>query len=386
MTSRWIILAALTAARVGMGFQFQAVACVAPFLAPDLGLDKTQLGLLIGLYLLPGIAIAVPGGLLGARFGDKQVTLIGLLLMVAGGIGLAYAGSFAEASAARVVSGAGAVALNVLLTKMVADWFEGPDRLLAMSVLINAWPIGIALALLVLGPLAQVQGWGAAMGATAALALAGFALVMVLYRAPAGRSQAAVGLGLGLGALSMREWRLLVIAALPWLLFNAAYQIQVSFLPAFFLERGSTVAGAGATAALNTLLVIVSVQAGGLLLKHLRKPDVLCHAAMLGWSITVALLIYGVSPLACIVLGGLLSGLPAGLFVSLGAEVLRAEVRAAGMGVFYTVYYVGCAILPAVAGALYDATAHADATLWLAVACALACMPALVLLRTLQRR
>ena len=384
MTSRWTILAALTAARVGMGFQFQSVACVAPFLAPELGLDKTQLGLLIGLYLLPGIAIALPGGLLGARFGDKRVTLIGLLLMAAGGIGLAFSGSFAEASAARVVSGAGAVALNVLLTKMVADWFEGPDRLLAMSVLINAWPIGIALALFLLGPLAQGHGWGAAIVSTAALALVGFALVAAIYRPPAAVAQAPIGLGLG--ALSAREWRLLLIAALPWMLFNAAYQILVSFLPAFFLERGSSVAGAGATAALNTLLVIATVQVGGLLLKRLGRPDVLCHAAMVAWGITVAMLIYGVNPLACIVLGGLVVGLPAGLFVSLGTEVLRAEVRASGMGVFYTVYYLGCAILPAAAGALYDATGRADATLWLAVACALACMPALVLLRVAMRR
>ena len=39
MAGRWQILAALTAARVGMGFQFQAIACAAPFLAPDLGLE-----------------------------------------------------------------------------------------------------------------------------------------------------------------------------------------------------------------------------------------------------------------------------------------------------------------------------------------------------------
>ena len=384
MTQRWKILAALTAARTAMGFQFQAIAAGAPFLAPELGLDKTQLGWLIGLYLLPGIVIALPGGLLGARFGDRRVTLIGLALMAAGGLWLAHSRSFAEASAARMLAGAGAVVMNVLLTKMVADWFEGRDRLLAMSVLINAWPIGIGLALLLVGPMAQAQGWPATMLLTAGFAVAGFVLVAAVYRAPPVLQQAAAGLGLS--ALSAREWLLLLVASLPWMSFNAAYQILVSFLPAFFLERGSSVAAAGATAALNTVLVIVSVQGGGLLLKRMQRPDLLCHAALIGWSVTVALLINSADALLWIVLGGLVVGLPAGLFVSLGAEVLRPEVRAAGMGVFYTVYYFGCALFPAAAGALYDATGRASSTLWLAVGCALACIPALLLLRALTRR
>lgn len=258
--------------------------------------------------------------------------------MAAGGLWLAHSRSFAEAGAARMLAGAGAVVLNVLLTKMVADWFEGRDRLFAMSILVNAWPIGIGLALLLIG------------------------------------------------ALSAREWRLLLVASIPWMSFNAAYQILVSFLPAFFLERGLSIAASGATAALNTVLIIVSVQAGGVLLKRMPRPDVLCHAALIGWSVTVAFLINSADPLPWIVLGGLVVGLPAGLFVSLAAEVLRAEMRAAGMGVFYTVYYLGCAIFPAAAGALYDASGRAAATLWLAVGCALACIPALLLLRALTRR
>ena len=70
--------------------------------------------------------------------------------MAIGGAGLALADSFVAANAARFVSGIGAVILNVLMTKMVTDLFDGRERLLAMSVLINAWPIGIGIALLVI--------------------------------------------------------------------------------------------------------------------------------------------------------------------------------------------------------------------------------------------
>nr|WP_329688430.1 hypothetical protein [Caldimonas sp.] len=39
------------------------------------------------------------------------------------------------------------------------------------------------------------------------------------------------------------------------------------------------------------------------------------------------------------------------------------------MGVFYTVYYLGCAVLPMLAGALYDAFGG-KAALWMAAAVA----------------
>src|SRR6185503_16228959 len=78
MANRWGILAALSFARVGMGFQFQTVAATAPLLSDRLGFDRAQIGWLIGLYLLPGVLVALPGGMLGARFGDKRMALIGL--------------------------------------------------------------------------------------------------------------------------------------------------------------------------------------------------------------------------------------------------------------------------------------------------------------------
>lgn len=385
MGQRWRILAALTFARASMGYQFQSVASVAPFVTADLGLDKTQLGWLIGLYLLPGIVFALPGGFLGARYGDKRLTLVGLGLMAGGGLWLALAGSFAEANVARLVSGVGAVIINVLFTKMVADWFDGKDRLLAMSFLVNAWPIGIGLALLVISMLGEAADWHWALGSVAVFAVCGFAAVLAVYRAPDGMTQTAAAPP-SLRMLDADEWRLLMIASMPWLLFNAAYQILVSFLPSFFLETGLGISRSGATAALNTVLIVVSVQLGGFVLKRSARPDVVCSAAIIAWCVTLVLLTQSSSPLIWIVLGGLVAGLPAGAFVSLPAEFLRAETRGVGMGVFYTVYYLGCALLPSVAGALYDVSGSARVTLWMAAALALACIPALLLFRVAMRR
>ena len=58
MRERWLILTVLTFARTVMGFQFQSVAAVSPFLLDQFQLSYAALGSLIGLYLLPGVAVA----------------------------------------------------------------------------------------------------------------------------------------------------------------------------------------------------------------------------------------------------------------------------------------------------------------------------------------
>jgi predicted MFS family arabinose efflux permease len=369
MSPRWQALLALTLARAAMGFQFQSVAAVAPLMAESLGLDKAQLGWLIGLYLLPGVAFALPGGLLGRRFGDKRLVLVGLVLMAAGGLWLAHAGSYAEANAARFTSGIGAVMLNVLVTKMVTDLFEGRERLLALSVLINSWPIGIGLALLVIGPLGALAGWHWGLFASALFATIGFVLVAAVCRpAPAAAAQDAAS-GLGLGVLTRLEWRLLRIGSLPWLLYNAAFQIVVSFLPSFLVGSGRGIAQAGSLVAFNTVLFVVGVQAGGVLLRRAAHPDRLCHASIVAWCASLLFIADGAAPLPWLAIGGLLGGIPAAALISVPGELLRPESRNAGMGVFFTVYYFGCAVLPTLAGALYD-RAGGPAALWMAAALA----------------
>ena len=60
----WIILAALALARVAFGYQFQTVAALGTELIRRFGLSYAQLGSLIGAYMLLGVFVALPLGLL----------------------------------------------------------------------------------------------------------------------------------------------------------------------------------------------------------------------------------------------------------------------------------------------------------------------------------
>jgi MFS family permease len=71
LRNRWVILAVLFVVRLTMAFQFQSVAAVAPLLGTQFGVSLADIGILIGLYFTPGVALALPGGAVGQRFGDK---------------------------------------------------------------------------------------------------------------------------------------------------------------------------------------------------------------------------------------------------------------------------------------------------------------------------
>ena len=155
MTNRWVILALVFVARLSFGVQFQAIAAAGPGLVDDLQLTYAQLGWLIGLYSLPGMIVAFPGGFLGRRFGERPVAVVGLALMVVGALITGWSTSFTVALVGRVLSGAGFVVANTMFSKMIADWFAGKEIATAMGVLLSAWPMGIALALVSLGALAM---------------------------------------------------------------------------------------------------------------------------------------------------------------------------------------------------------------------------------------
>src|SRR5215203_2504644 len=136
------MLAVLCVVRTAIGFQFQSVAALGPTLVERYQTDYAGLGTLIGMYMLPGIVFAIPGGLIGQRFGDKRVAILGLALMTVGGAWLGIADGYWSAFFSRLVSGVGGVVLNVIMAKMVADWFAGREITVAMAYLLSSWPIG----------------------------------------------------------------------------------------------------------------------------------------------------------------------------------------------------------------------------------------------------
>jgi predicted MFS family arabinose efflux permease len=98
---RWLILLVLFTARAAIAFQFQSIPALSPLLVENLQIDYALLGTLVGLYMLPGVVFSLPGGVLGQRFGDKQIALVGLGLMALGGLWVALSGTYCQLHRSR---------------------------------------------------------------------------------------------------------------------------------------------------------------------------------------------------------------------------------------------------------------------------------------------
>ena len=336
--NRWRILAVLFLARTSMGFQFQSVASISPFLIDELGIDYAMLGTLIGLYKLPGIVFALPGGMLGKRFGDKQVVLAGLIMMVLGGVLVGVADDYATAVLGRTLSGCGGVLLNILLAKMTMDWFAKRELVLAMAILVNSWPFGIALALVAQSAAAVAFGWPVVLYGTAALSLLSFALIAVGYRPPQELSGPVPATG-RMFELSRAEFGGLSLAAVAWTLYNVGLILIVSFGPTFLTARGLPLEEAAWMVSLGTWLGIGTVPLGGYLAQRWGCPNLVMAISLTAAVAICAVLPWAESPLLPFFAFGVFAWAPAGPIVALVSETLRADNRAVGMGVFYTWYH-----------------------------------------------
>jgi MFS family permease len=368
--NRWGVLAVLFVVRLSMSFQFQSVAAVAPLLGHDFGVGLADIGLLIGLYFTPGVALALPGGAIGQKFGDKTTVLGALLLMLLGGLVMAFSDSWNGQIAGRLVAGAGGVLLNVQMTKRVNDWFAGKEIATAMAIFVNSWPAGVAISLLTLPLIGTTYGVAAAYLAVAAVIGFGIVLLAAGYQAPPDpMTGAATSARLGRNAVVA-----VVIAGLIWGLFNVGFAVIFTFGPSMLVERGWSISAAGSTTSIVLWLSVFSVPSGGFLADRTKRPQ----SILVAGAILVAILMLALPRSSAVVLIfialGLISGLPAGPIMSLPARVLAPATRAIGMGVFYTVYYAAMMLGPVIGGAYAKWAGSAAAAFDFGAAMVLACL------------
>jgi MFS family permease len=368
LRNRWGILAILFVVRLTMPFQFQSVAAVAPLLGREFGVGLADIGILIGLYFAPGIALALPGGAIGRRLGDKITVLAALLLMLAGGLAMAWSGSWTVQIAGRLVAGAGGVLLNVQMTKMVADWFAGKEISTAMGIFVGSWPVGIALALLTLPVIGTAYGVAAVYLAVAALIGLAFVLLAVGYQPANSLATAATSARLDRGTLLA-----VAAAGLMWGLYNVGFAVIFSFGPSMLVERGWSIAAAGSAISIVLWLGVISVPSGGFLADRSRRPQTMIVASCIVFAALMVTLSRSGAVIPTVVALGLLTGLPAGPMMSLPARVLGPETRPIGMGVFYTFYYAMMMLGPAIGGACAKWTGSASAAFDFGAAVILAC-------------
>jgi MFS family permease len=376
----WFILAALALGRIAFGYQFQTIATLATELVVRFHLSYAQLGSLIGANMLLGVFVALPLGLLGRRFGDRLVLGAGLALMTCGAFVSAWADGPAGIALGRTAAGVGAVAMIVLQGKIIAEWFDGPRFMIGISVSVCSFPIGMGLAQLALPPLLGAFGLAGALLSDALPA--GLALVLFLasHRVPPHVMPVPRRFSLPSG----RESGLLVIAGCAWMAYTAGFSGFASYLPASLALRGEGLAVIGLVMTTATWGNVPATLLGGGLANRFGGFRVflvgtaslvvgMTGMALFGWPVAWAMVV------------GVMGAIHPGVLMAVGTLSARPENRAVGMGMFYTLYYLGGTIAPGMCGMIADAYGGPTGGLLAAAALSALAIPAFMLHRAFAR-
>lgn len=379
---RWIILGVLFAARAATGFQFQSIGSSANLLMQDLAIGYAEVGMLLGAYLLPGIVVAFPAGLLGQRVRDRTIGLAGLALMAVSGLALSYSGDFAFAIVARIIGGVGATVVILVATKMVADWFAPKEVVLAMSLLQMSWPFGAMVALPIQTYLGQSGGLSAVMVSGAVFAAAALSAFALIPRGAQPAGAAAAGRAKLPGAALVP----VLVAGTIWGVMNLACVLFFTYAPLLMVAQGSTPTVSASLTSLAIWFAILAIPTGGYLVHRSGRPIAAIVACGVIGAAALGLFAANFHPTIACLIFGLSVGPLSGAILSLPAKVLEPADRSVGFGLFYTCFYVLMAVGPTAAGRLQDAWGSPSAALVAGAGLLLTMVPLVLVFWSVSKR
>ena len=111
-----------------------AVAPAFPQIVKQLQVSELEVGLLITAFSMPGLVLSPFLGVLADRYGRKRILVPSLFIFSIMGVACAFARDFGTLLILRAVQGVGGVALGSINVTIIADMFEGRQRVRAIGL------------------------------------------------------------------------------------------------------------------------------------------------------------------------------------------------------------------------------------------------------------
>jgi len=129
-----------------------------PRIVEELGISKTDVGMLITVFTLPGVFLSPFMGVLADRFGRKRILVPSLFLFGLAGGACALTREFHTLLALRALQGVGVASLSALFATLIGDLFSGERMAAAMGLNSSVLSTGATTFPLIGGALATF-GW-----------------------------------------------------------------------------------------------------------------------------------------------------------------------------------------------------------------------------------
>lgn len=365
----------------------QAYGVYATFWMAEFGWSSTTIALAYSLHRTESALLGPPHGWLLQRFSPRLVVLVGVVMLGAGFMWLAFVPGLAQFIGAFLVMAIGASLAGLLsLTTVLVNWFDR-HRAKALSLMATGMSVGGLVIPLI--TIAMVQyGWrGVAFASGVLVLLVGLPVSRLMHREPEqfgllpdGATSDDVERGgtphlrpslTTRDALRTRTFWQLSLAHTSGVMIVSA--VSVHFVIYAQARLGMSVTLAASLLTLMTLMVMLGQLLGGVFGDRVQKR-ILAGCGMLGHAAAVAILAYADSTTALVVaavLHGLSWGLRGPLMGAMRADYFGRASFAMIMGASSLIVTLGSVGGPLLTGILVDTTGdYGLAFLILAVAAA----------------
>lgn len=326
-----------------------------PFIAADLGLSYTETGMLKATFSGASSVLQVPAGMVGARYGEMLVLLLGNLWVGLGLVGMALTGSFVLLLGVAFVTGIGGNTQHPLGASIVSNHARREQMATAMGTLNFAGDLGKLAGPFVAGIIAVQFGWRAAFAAVGIVTALYTLWVLLRRRADPRRGSRRASEPIEDDGTPIRRGFSFVLLAGG--LDNATRGAALTFLPFVLVEKGF---GAAEISALYGLIFAAGAAgkfACGWLSdrRGILAVIVVTEVATAGSLFTLTWASPWVVIPLVLVFGFALNGTSSALNVAV-AQFVPAARRARGFGIYFTAALISSAAAPLAYGILADAT------------------------------
>ncbi len=326
-----------------------------PKIASELNVDKTQIGLLITVFTLPGIFLNLFLGVLADRLGRKKILVPSLLLFGLAGGACALADTFEVLLVLRFVQGICGAALGALNVTVLGDLYDGIRRTEAMGYNASILSIGTAAFPAIGGAVAMLGWYYPFLISILAIPVGLWVLYGLKNPEPEGVQNIKSYLKNALKSIRKKEVLGLFIASV--LTFIIIFGPYLTFLPLFLEEKfGVSTFLIGIVLSASSLTTaIVSAK-----LKSIAK--LMREHSMIRLSFVLYIIAFGMVPLLgeyyLIYIPALIFGVAQGINIptihALLADYSPMEYRAAFMSFNGMVLRLGQTLGPVVIGFVYE--------------------------------
>lgn len=159
MENRWLVLSSVLTSRVIYTINWFNISPALIFISSDLGLNTIALGILTASFLIGAGIFQIPAGIASARWGPKNTSQLGMLLLSLGGVGEGLSPGFLILLVSRFMVGVGAALFFSPAIGILTPLFKPEEEGLVLGLYNSCFNIGGGIGLFVWVIVIEVLNW-----------------------------------------------------------------------------------------------------------------------------------------------------------------------------------------------------------------------------------